>query len=816
MRGALQDIRFALRQAASRPLFAALVVGVMALGIGATTAIFSLTDVVLFRSLPVAEPERVMRIFRVDESGRPAGSMNFPAYADLRDHATGFSHVAAYVGWASFNLGVSGQEPVRIVGGVATGEFFELLGVSPLLGRYLLPSDDIDRGAHPVLVIGEQVWRRHFNADPDVVGTEVRINTHPFTVVGVMPARFGGLSASGYVDAWAPMAMLEQAHPGQSWEGLSQRGWTWHDAIARLAPGVSLEQAQAEVDAIVAGAVEEFGINPNYARLGLIPADTAAVDVYGSQGTRRNAWLLLGVTVTLLLIAMSNTASLLLVRTEERAREIALRLGIGATRGRVLRMLFSEALLYALVGTALGLLMAWLVMSAALPQLRTVLGAGPTDPVLLLHGRVFAFAAVLAVLTASFAVLSPVLRVFRIDLNTALKQGAVRGPRQGAHARNAMVVGQVMLSVGLLAVALLLVRSFWHTAVIDPGFDPRDTLVAAIDFLPAGHSEEEAARMQQDLLARLDAHPAVESATFTGTVPMQSWSMVSSFTRPGMDEGAGGHTEFQMVTPDFFDTLRIPLLQGRVFEAGDREGAPLVMVVNRAFAERFMPGEDPLGQRIEMSSREWHIIGVVGDIKLGNLREEFKPVVWMPLAQRPNAMASIVLRSHGADPWTLLPVLREAVHALDPALPILRPRTMVQQIGESYRQATVMAWLLSAFAVLAVVLSAAGLYGMLAWQVRTHTREIGIRIAIGASAAAVRRQFLRRGLLLTAIGIPFGLLVAVWVGRAMDALLYGVAAHDPLTLAGVAGGFLLLALLATWGPARHSTRIDPMTALREE
>lgn len=811
----MNDLLYLWRQALAKPLFSILIVGVLASGIGATSAIFSLTDALLFRPLPVAEPERVVRIFRVDESGKPNNNMNFPAYADLRDHASSFSHIAAYTDNAPFNLAIGNGEPVRAAGAVVTGEYFNLFGVAPLLGRHLLPSDDLERAAHPVAVLSEQAWRSRFNADPGVIGREIRINTHPFTVVGVMPRTFGGPAMPGGVDVWVPMAMLEQAAPFESWSFLESRGTSWHDAVARLAPGVSLTAARAEVDAIVAGVVEQTGRDPAQMRLGLLPAGAAAVDAYGFNGTRRNALLLLGVTATLLLIAMANAASLMLVRTDERAREIALRVGIGATRPRIVRMLLVEALCYAFAGTALGLLLGWIVMAAALPSLSAMLGGGLAEPSLLVHGRVIWFAGATAVVAALFAVLSPALRTMRIDLNSALKQGASRDAKRGARMRNMMVVGQVMLSVGLLTVALLLVRSFWHTAVVDPGFDPRNTLVASVDLLRQGYTNDQALQLQRTLVERLEAHPEVRSAALARIVPVQSGGMRTSFLRVGVDEESLCCTDFNVVTPGYFDTMRIPLLQGRALETGDRADAPPVIVVNRAFVDRYMPGEDALGQRLSLLGGERTIVGVVADSKLRSLREEPLPSAWVSHAQRPEPQAEIIVRGHG-DPWALLPVLRAALNELDPALPVFRTRTLVDHVGQSYREATVMAWLLGAFAALAVVLSAAGLYGLLSWQVRTRTREIGIRLAIGASAASVRRHFLRRGIVLAALGIPLGLFAAAWVGRALDALLYGVAPHDPVTLIAVAIGFLLLAVLATWAPARRSSHVDPMEALRDE
>ena len=816
MHAIVADIRLAWRQALAKPVFALLVVGVLALGIGATTAIFSLTDAVLFRPLPIAEPDRVVRIFRVDESGRPDNNLSYPHYTDLRDNVSGFSHVAAYMDWAAFNLATHGSEPTRVSGAVVGGDYFNLLGIQPLLGRHLLPSDDLKRGGHPVVVIRENVWRNLFGADLEVIGREVRINTRPFTVIGVMPAGFGGADAQPSVDAWVTMAMMEGTASYVSWDDRTLRGSAWLDGIARLAPGVTQAQAQAEVDAVTAAVTTAEGLDAEDMRLGLIPASAAAVDPYGFEGAHRNAWLLLGVTGALLLLAMTNTAGLLLVRAEERGREMALRLGLGASRGAVLRMLLVEALSYALVGAAVGVALAFAILSVALEPLAGMLSGAPTDPSLLLNWRALGFAAALAVVTALLSALSPAARVIRLDVNTSLKQGGLRGDRAGTRARSAMVGAQVMISVGLLTIALLLVRSFWNTAVVDPGFDPQRALVVGMDFTRQGYSPDEALRAQDAILARLEASPMVEAAAFARVVPVQGAGIFSSFSRPGMEQHPQMGANVDMVSPGYFATLRIPVLRGRALAATDTAEGTRVALINQHLAERWFPGEDALGQSLDMLGGELTIVGITANTKIRNLREDDAPIVYVPLAQHPDGNSSLVVRGAVDDPWLLAPVAREAVHSVDRALPLFRVRTLVAHVGNSYREATVMAWLLGAFAAVAVLLSAAGLYGLLSWQVRARTREIGIRMSVGATAAAVRNQFLRRGLALTVPGIAAGLLAAGWMARGLDELLFGVSASDPVMLAAVALGFITVAMIAAWGPARRSARIDPMQALREE
>ena len=741
-----QDLKIALRQSLNKPLFSTLIVAVLGLGIGATTAIFSITDQVLFRGLPVADPDRLVRVFRVDETGKPNNNLSYPAISDLFG-LDAFSHVAGYTDWAPFNLAASGQEPARVGGAVVSGEYFEAFGVQPLVGRYLLPSDDVERAGHPVVVLSERAWRGQFGADPAIVGKPVAINTHPFTVVGVMPASFGGANAQAAIDAWVPMAMVEQAAP------------------------------------------------------------------YDQGRPQRNAMLLLGVTTTLLLIALANAAGLLLVRTDERMREIALRLGLGAPRGRIVRMLVIEALLFAGAGTVVGVAVAWATLSGAVASIAGFLDGAPSDPSQLMHWRVIAFAAALAVVTALASVVSPALRALRVDLTTALKQGAARSGRDGVRARQAAVVVQVALSVALLTVALLLVRSFWQTTAVEPGFEVDSALTVSVDLLRQGYAPDDALRAQQAIAQRVVQSPLVESAAFARIVPIRSGGMRTTFSVDGEQTDAM-LTDFNVVSPSYFKTMRIPLLQGRAFADADMTGTERVAVVNEAFAQRFFP-DGALGRTVAALGGVT-IVGVVADSKLRSLRESPTSNLYVSLAQRPDAQASLIVRGVAGDPWLVWPAVREAARAVDPDLPLFRAKTLADHVGESYLEATVMAWLLAAFAVLAVVLSAAGLYGLLSWQVRARTREIGVRLALGAPAAAVKRAFLKRGLALTVVGIPAGLVAAAWVARGLDELLYGVTATDAGTYGLVVAGFLVVALVATWAPARRSSRIDPMEALRDE
>ncbi|MFO7562584.1 MAG: ABC transporter permease, partial [Enhygromyxa sp.] len=544
----------------------------------------------------------------------------------------------------------------------------------------------------------------------------MRINTRPFTVVGVMPAGFGGADAQPSVDAWVTTAMLEGTAGYISWDDRASRGSAWLDGIARLAPGVTQAQAQAEVNAVTAAVIEAEGLEAEDMRLGLVPANVAAVDAYGFEGAHRNAWLLLGVTGALLLLAMANTAGLLLVRAEERGREIALRLGLGASRGAVLRMLLVEALLYAFVGAACGVALAFAILSVALEPLAGMLSGAPTDPSLLLSWRALVFAMALSVVTAVLSAMSPAARVIRLDVNTSLKQGGSRGDRAGSRARSALVVAQVVISVGLLTVALLLVRSFWNTAVVDPGFDPQRTLVVGMDFTRQGYSPAEALRAQDAILARLDASPLVEAAAFAVVVPVQGAGIFSSFSRPGMEQHPQMRANVDMVSPGYFATLQIPVLRGRALAATDIADTTRVAVINQHLAERWFPGEDALGQSLDMLSGELRIVEITANTKVRDLREDDAPIVYVPLAQRPDGNSSLVVRGAVDDPWLLLPAVREAVQSVDRAVPLFRVRTLVDHVGRSYREATVMAWLLGAFAVVAVLLSAAGLFGLLSWQ----------------------------------------------------------------------------------------------------
>lgn len=806
------EIRQVLRQVGSRPLYASLLVGVLALGIGPTTALYSLVDAVLFRPLPVPQPETLVRLFRVDERGRPAGNLSFPLFEDIQNRIESFESVAAF-SLGPFNVVVGSAPAARVMGAATTGDYFNVYSVPPLHGRLLLPDDDQVRGGHPVAVVSEGFWRNHMGGDPSAVGTIVRINNHPLEVVGVMPARF--TTVVGGVEVWTPMAMMEQTI-FQPWDVRSNRGRSWHDAVARLRPGASMDAAQAELDSLVASVVAETGGNPQFMRFGVFSASRAAIDPYGSRDTRRNAVLLLGLTVALMVIAVMNAASLTLMRAEERSREFALRMGLGAPRARVLKMLTAEASIYAAVSVSVGLFLAWATIRLGAPWLRDVLGWRTIDPMVLLHWRVIGFAVGVALVALLVAVAIPAIRVSSIDLHTAFKNGSPHERGGRAHVRTGSVVAQIALSVALLAVALLMVQSLWNTAAVEPGFDADGVVVADIDLMRQGYETEEAARFRDAVIARLDEHPSVERAAFTTNLPLGPNSMSSSFTVVGSDDGEFRNTRLNGASDGYFDVIRAPLLTGRLFTHRGAEDGPLEVVVSRAFAQSVFGDGDSVGRRLDMLMTEVEIVGVVGDIRLGSLRQPAEPVVWLPLSRSGYGQPHLVVRARSGDPWSVLPVIHDVVGSLDRAVPLFNTRTLIEHVGASYRDARALAYLLTAFAVLAVALAAAGLFGLLSWQVRTRTREIGIRVSLGATAARVRGHYLARAVLLTAIAVPAGLVAAVWTARAMERWLFGVTPLEATTYLTVAAGACALAAVAAWLPASRAAGVAPAVALRDE
>jgi putative ABC transport system permease protein len=807
----LQDLRYANRRLRKSPGFAVVAVLTLALGIGANSAIFSVVNAVLLRSLPFAEPDRLVAFGTIKHGEEPrAGSLSPPDFMSLRDHTRTLTDVAA-LSYGGATL-TGGGEPERVDAAWVSAGFFELLGATPVLGRTIRPEEN-QPGNTGVAVLGHGFWQQHLGGDSAIVGQTITLNGVTRTVVGVAPPGFGFPENRAL---WAPLQYDETF----SSETDRNRRAQWLSVIGRVQPGVPLERARAEVQSLAAQLEQEFpqtNTNVTLATLSLHEVMVGEV--------RTPLLILLGAVGLVLLIACANVANLLLARAAARQGEMAVRAALGAGRGRLVRQLLTESVLLGLVGGVVGLLLAhW--GTALLVALRPA-GIPRLDDVGV-DGTVVGFTFLVALLTGVVFGLIPALQATRSDLVASIREagrGALGG-RQGQRTRSALVVAEMALAVMLLVGAGLLMRSFLQLQRVDPGFRPEQTLALDLS-LPTRRYPEDEQRIAfyGTLLERIEGLPGVRSAGAVNLLPMGDDRFVLSFAvegRPTPPPGEQPTLEVRVATPEYFRTMGIPLLRGRDFAEADRADAPQVVVINETTAQRFFAGEDPIGQRVrtgwgigEDHFAGGEIVGVVGDVRQLGPGKEFIPELYLPSTQVPESDLSVVVRTAG-DPLALAKAIRAEVRALDANLPVSNLRTLDQVLSRAVAQPRFYLLLLGAFAAVALVLAAIGIFGVMSYSVVQRTREIGIRVALGANPGAVLRMVVGRALWLALGGVAVGLLGALALSRLLGSLLFGVSATDPLTFAGVAALLTSVALLATYLPARRATRVDPMVALRSE
>ena len=818
-----QDIRYAVRILTTNAVFSTLAVVTLALGIGANTAIFSLVNAVLLRPLPgVEDADRLLSFERI-QTGRKYYNFSYPDYLDYRDQNRSFSGLAAHV---ATPLSLAGATTERLRGAVVTGNYFSVLGVKAATGRLLQPGDDVTVGAHPLAVVSYGFWQRTFGADPGVIGESITLNGHNFLVIGVAAEGFGGTSVGPSTDVWVPMAMQPQAIPRMSPGVLSDRSAGWIGITGRLNHQVGLEQAQAEMTALARNVEQAYpGTN-----MGRSLALTAGLGLTSEERTsfRRFLGLLLACVGLLLLIACGNVANLLMVRTASRRREIAIRLALGASRGRLVRQLLTEGLLLSLLASGVGLLLApWatrLVLAFQQPayDLRG-LGLG-------LDTRVLAFTLALALLTGIFFGLAPALQSSNPDLTTALKDGAPAGGPHKSRLQGLLVVAQVALSLALLICAGLVVRTMQKVLTLDKGFDTDRRLLLSLDLSIQGYSPEAGRSFYEQLIRRLGSVPGVTSASFAKTVPPNDWSDRLSVFYEGQepppdalraDPEMGIRVDLNRIAPNYFRTLGIPLLQGRDFKEVDREGAPLVAVVNEKLAEKLWPGESPLGRRLSApflggpARPPVEIIGVARDTRYRTLLDEAPPILYLPVLQAYDGRTTLVIHTAG-EPAALTEAVRAEVGQVDKHIPLFAVKSMSDQVATTLWQQRMAAGLIGVFGGLSLLLAAIGIYGVISHSVTERTRETGVRVALGASPGAVVKLFIRRGVRLALIGVVLGVVAGFSLTRLMTGLLYGVGPTDPAIFIGASVLLLAVALSASYIPARRATKVDPMVALRHE
>ena len=809
-----QDIRFAVRMLWKNKSLTAIALIALAVGTGANTAIFSVVNTVLLRPLPFAHQERLVSIYGASANDAEARfPLSYPDFADYQKQAQSLQYVATY-NLASTNLISGSDEPEGLSGIVASADLFPILGIEPKLGRVFTNEED-KPDASPVIVLSEGFWQRRFNSDPKIVGSQINIGGRSTLVVGVMPAVFKFPVSADKTDYWMPIA----ADPGAA-SIINRRGGRFLSAVASLKPGVSIAQAEAELNIIARGLETQYPDTNVGTGLKLL---TLHEDLVGD--IRPALLVLLGAVGLVLLIACANVANLLLARAASRGREISIRTALGASRVRIVRQLLTESMLLALVGGGLGLLLAlWSVdllvslSPGSIPRVREIT----------LDNRVMLFTFGVSLLTGIIFGLAPALQASTTNLNESLKEGS-RGSTEGGRrslTRNLLVVTEIALSLVLLVGAGLLIKSFVRLLENDPGYDTARVLTMGVSLSRTKYPQpEQQTEFFRQALERTKALPGVEAIAATNLLPLSGNDRQATFTiegRPPPVPGQEPDARDQTVTPDYFRVMNIPLRQGRDFSVRDDAKSAPVIIINDTFARRYFPGENAIGKRIALDgeteenlpARE--IVAVVGDVRHEGLGATSYPGYYMPHLQRPARTMTLIARSISPDPSSLSAPIRNALRELDKNQLVGTPRTMNTLVARSVAPRRFQMTLLGIFAFVALVLASVGIYGVMSYTVTQRTHEIGIRLALGAQKTDVLRLIVGRGMRLALVGVVAGLAGAFVLTRVIASLLYGVSATDLSVFAGVTLLLTIVAALACYIPARRASKVDPMIALRYE
>lgn len=809
------DIRYGLRTLFRAPAFTVLAVLTLALGIGANTTIFSWINSTLFNPIPGStHPRELVSLTRGGTVETPF-PFSYPDYADLRDQNQSFSGLTAY---SIYSLTLTGTgRPERIWGSLVSANYFNVLGIRPILGRTFAPEEEQKVGGAPFVVISYRFWQTHFGADSSIIGRTININQHPYTIVGVAPPLFQGSQTGLRSELWIPTVMRNQVYAAE--DLLHDRLQSWLLLMGRLRPGVTGRQAQEEMNVLMQRLVKEY---PDAHR----GHDTVTVYPLWRAPFSANQYLyvllpmLMAIAGIVLLLACVNVANLLLVRSVGRRREIAIRLSLGANRWRLVRQLLLESLLLALLGGAVAMLMTTWTAGAFVNFMPSAASAGlPLSMDVHADHTVLLAALAISIFTGLIFGTLPALRSSRLAPLAVLKEesGSASGGLRKTRLSSGLAVVQLSLSLLLLICAGLFIRSFQNAQQADPGFKADHVLLGSFELLPSAYTQDQGLEFDRQLLAKLQAQPGVQSASLATWVPLgfavsNSTIKVEGYT-PQPHESMD--IDDALVGPNYLRTMQIPLVAGREFTLDDKPSSLPVVVVNQTFAERYWPHQDPLGKRIYAGDKWFTVVGVARNSDYSDLKEDPKPFLYLPLFQDYTRWAVVHVRVTG-DAIDFAPTLEKTIHELNADLPVFDVNTLESRVQVASSLERIAGTFVGTFGLLALVLAAIGIYGVVSYTAHQRTREIGIRMALGAQRFAILRLVLKHGVTLTCIGVAIGLGASFALTRFLSSQLFGVNPTDALTFTGVALLLCAVALLACYLPARRATRVDPIIALRYE
>jgi predicted permease len=788
----------------------------LALGIGANTAIFSLVNAVLLRSLPVERPDEVVSVaMRGKDDSMSAFS--YPNYRDFRDRNEALSGLLVYR-FVPLSLSRSGANE-RVWGFEVSGNYFDVLGVKAIKGRTFLPEEDKTPLSHPVAVVSYESWQRRFGGDPDLVGKDVLLNNHQFKVIGIAPEGFKGTEVVYTPEIWLPASMMAWVEPGADW--LDDRNTQNFFAIGRLKPGVDARQAEASLNLLALQLGKEYPDTNEGQSIRVVPPGFILPDLRGA--VVNFTWVLMAAVALVLLVTCTNLAGLMLARATDRRREIAIRLAMGANRWRLIRQLLTESVLLACVGGVAGVLLAiWIIqlLLAFKPPIDFPLAIDVS-----VDWRVLLFSLSVSLVAGAIFGLAPALQATRPGLTQVLRETSAQGGAGRTRLRSVLVVAQIAISLVVLISAGLVVRTLLQLQTMNPGFEPQNALTMSFDLGLQGYDRQRGQQFYRQLVERVHALPGVKAAAVSSYIPLSLNYNSRNIFVEGQPAERGENVPLAMNSsagPRYFETMRTPLVHGREFTDQDQEGAELVAVVNETFVQRLLAGvnssSEAIGKRISFGSAGGPFIRIVGVARAGkyfNIAEDPRPFIWTPIAQDYSTNGILTVRTEG-NPEPLIAVVRREVQALDPNLPLFDVKTLSEHMRFALFPARIAATVLGVFGLVALLLSAIGIYGITSYTVAQRTHEIGIRLALGAQLSDVLSLVLRHGLKLTIIGAAIGLCGAYLATRAITSVLYGVSATDPLTFGAVSVLLIGVALVACYVPSRRATKVDPLVALRYE